>query len=456
MAGKLNVYGLGSLGVNVDKNPINLEDGELTKSQNAVHDPVGSMGGLRKRRGLVKVNSIAAAGTIRGSMPVPISLAPVQTGPKGTAPSSSTRTLWFGNINTVADASRGWWKSTNAMTSVSADTDGTPAFPASRAKRSTLAAPAVGKWSDNPPAGVQYKNRLYYLADGYTVGTDDPLIRVWDGVEDKALSRLPPITVAGTTTKSKAVMQMCVGGIDGESIFISEFAKGTTVADYKGRVFHLDPESGALTQIGSTFPTSHIPNALCWALGRLWCGTYTGNDNTAESRIYFIRPGIDTDWTLDATSTNSPAIQSLAHFQGLIYAAQEGGTGGEAPLIRVRSITAGTWSTSDTGTAGSHTTYLDLIVFKSNLYASYYSDAAPDVSLIRKFDGSSWSTVHTGSSDTIGAWRFHQHNGVLYALDVFGDEHGFLTTTDGSSWTDKISLFGSTDEFAPIIASIIG
>jgi hypothetical protein len=42
VSGKLNCYNLGSLGVNVDKNPVQLEDGELTKAQNAIHDPTGS------------------------------------------------------------------------------------------------------------------------------------------------------------------------------------------------------------------------------------------------------------------------------------------------------------------------------------------------------------------------------------------------------------------------------
>ncbi len=69
MAEKLIVYSFGEKGVNVDKDPLVLEDNELTRAQNAVPEPDG---GIKNRPGLEKFNASAAAGSILGGIGVPL------------------------------------------------------------------------------------------------------------------------------------------------------------------------------------------------------------------------------------------------------------------------------------------------------------------------------------------------------------------------------------------------
>lgn len=68
----LKVYALGTLGVNVDSDPISLKDQELRLAQNVIRDPLGSDSGVRKRPGLGAFNTNVASGTILGGIGVPV------------------------------------------------------------------------------------------------------------------------------------------------------------------------------------------------------------------------------------------------------------------------------------------------------------------------------------------------------------------------------------------------
>lgn len=72
MAGILKVQNIGALGVNVDTDPISMEDAELRLAQNAIRDPLGADSGLRKRPGLLAFNTATAAGVVLGGIGVPI------------------------------------------------------------------------------------------------------------------------------------------------------------------------------------------------------------------------------------------------------------------------------------------------------------------------------------------------------------------------------------------------
>jgi hypothetical protein len=64
---------LGLRGVNVDKNPFELDDAELSKGQNAISDPSTGRASLRKRAGLVGINTrTATAGVILGGIDMPV------------------------------------------------------------------------------------------------------------------------------------------------------------------------------------------------------------------------------------------------------------------------------------------------------------------------------------------------------------------------------------------------
>ncbi len=66
----VKVYGIGRLGVNVDTDPLMLDDREVTKAQNAINDPLG--GGLTNRPGLSAFTTTPAAGRVIGGVGVPL------------------------------------------------------------------------------------------------------------------------------------------------------------------------------------------------------------------------------------------------------------------------------------------------------------------------------------------------------------------------------------------------
>lgn len=69
--GKLIVESMGQAGVNVDKNPLELDDNELTQAGNAIVDPSGGRSSLRKRPGLVAHTTSVTAGTVLGGSSLP-------------------------------------------------------------------------------------------------------------------------------------------------------------------------------------------------------------------------------------------------------------------------------------------------------------------------------------------------------------------------------------------------
>src|SRR6187549_1956610 len=185
MGGKLNVYGLGSLGVNVDKNPINLEDGELTKAQNAIHDPTGSMGGLRKRPGLTKVNSSAVSGSVFGIMNVPI--API-----------TTRSFFVG-VDQGVTTTYQWITSTNAFVGTATAT--TPAAPADPTAMEYF---GVTTWSQLMGSKGLQTETMFLYPGAHTAGLSIP-IRAWDGTVDRELFKVPTLNVPGTTATAAQV-----------------------------------------------------------------------------------------------------------------------------------------------------------------------------------------------------------------------------------------------------------
>jgi hypothetical protein len=68
----LKIYSLGSMGINVDSDPISIKDQELRLAQNAIREPLGNDSGLRKRPGLGVFNSSVLAGSVLGGIGVPL------------------------------------------------------------------------------------------------------------------------------------------------------------------------------------------------------------------------------------------------------------------------------------------------------------------------------------------------------------------------------------------------
>jgi hypothetical protein len=62
---------MGQRGVNVDNNPLDLEDDQLTRSQNAVTDPASGASTLRKRPGFAAFTASLSGSNILGGSPLP-------------------------------------------------------------------------------------------------------------------------------------------------------------------------------------------------------------------------------------------------------------------------------------------------------------------------------------------------------------------------------------------------
>ena len=68
----LKAYNIGSLGVDLVNSPIHVKDTALVSCQNAQISPDDAELGIKKRDGMAKVNSIAAAGTLKAIFNIPI------------------------------------------------------------------------------------------------------------------------------------------------------------------------------------------------------------------------------------------------------------------------------------------------------------------------------------------------------------------------------------------------
>lgn len=325
----------------------------------------------------------------------------------------------------------GWWRSSNGFLG-GADLVATPLVPKHPRAWDKLApftgGTNAGVLGGSPSATASVKNHFIYPGDAYTQGTNEPPIRIFDGLSDRLMTTLP--SIAGVPPKAIVSIFQNAG-----TIYLSTLDSGTSASDFAGRVFTFDPNSGVLVQVGTQFTGGEVPYAFEWHEGRLWLGTNKGNGTAGK--VYFFRPGIDTAWTQDRSlSTDSlGGVCSLKSFQGKLYVGSDN-VGGASAKVIVRT-SDGTYSSTLTGAGtGTYNGFLTLGVFQNNLYASYW-DASP-IALIKKFDGTTWSTVFTGSgSNQLPYTAQFQWNSNLY-FSGGGKVGGavLLNTLNGTTYTD--------------------
>lgn len=282
---KLNIFNLGSLGVNVDKSPLHLEDGELVQAQNATRDQHGYDGALRKRPGLVKYHSGAAAGSILGFIGAPL-------GPGPGATTDDAAVYYIGNTSGT------WIKSSNSFST--------------SANVTTIADPADGIPSQ------MLNNRLFYGA-----GTT---IRVFDGVVDALHSNV------GATIN-------WVDSANG-TLYVSVTSGGS------GFVYEIDAV-GRITQIGAALPSSYLAYDLQLHQNDLYASCQKAGSQSKVYRIRLATATSTTAWTLDFTSVENNEAMSLASFKGLLYLATD--TAGTTASIVYERSTAGVYTAKDTG-----------------------------------------------------------------------------------------------------------
>lgn len=380
-----------------------------------------------------------------------------------TNPDTQFGTLFDGYTYDAVDPfldTKGWWFSDenfaggSSLALLSASGVGVPKHPRTWSKIIAFATGNGSMLGGSPAASVIYRNKIIYAGDDYTLGTEQPTIRIFDGGSDRLMQRIPTTSAAAIP---KAIMAMFLyNGI----IYLSTLDSGTTSADFAGRVFTFDPLSQALTPLGAGFSGGEVPYCFAWHKGRLWLGTNKGNGTAGK--IYFFRPNIDTAWTQDhslATDTVGGAC-SLMSFNGKLYVGTDNSAGNFAKVL-VRADD-GTYTTSDTGTGGVarvNNGFLQLIIFNTNLYATYWNQDTPAIAKVRKFDGSSWSTAYTGSALTLRPYMLaFIANKYLY---VVGGGTGFraslIRSFTGTSWDELTAyLAGVTTETAQPLFGTIG
>lgn len=393
-------YKLGQEGVDVDTAPLLRSPNSLTKAQNAILDSLGVTGGLKKRPGLTKHNSIALAGSALGGISVPL------------ASFVDTRTVYLAQQDGASV--EGWYSSADLFAT------------------SGVAVTAIAAWQDPTDyfsggaglsrMGVFANGKLFYASSAYTVGTTSPIIRVYNGSEDREFSKIIPATTKGITG-----MFVSKG-----TVYILTLDSGTTDADFVGRVFSMDTTNGQLTQIGNAITTGHVPVSVAVYNSRIFVGTARVTV-TNEAAVLSINPIDETTWTTDlAASADDYAITSLASFKGLLYGTTKNGGGATKGKILQRSL-AGVWSTVDSTTNNSGT-YDGSAVFGGALYVSARSYATTTTTAVvrKSTDGTTWTTA-TNSSATAGFGLMTVIGLRLFSMFGTKIQH----TNDGAAWTSQ-------------------
>lgn len=289
-----------------------------------------------------------------------------------------------------------------------------------------------------PGHAIAYNNRMIYAAGDYTVATDLPPIRTWNGTSDYLLARVPR---DGSGNIPKAITTIING--DG-NVYLGTWDYGTSNADVAGRILKLDPNSGQLTNVGNVNTlTGYIPQALAFHNGELWAGL--GRSDTSAGKIYRIKPAEQTSWTQDRDMTTDSVggCTAIVSYKGQMYFGSSAASGTFAKFgSRSASGTYGLVYTGTGGTAQDYNGFYAAAVFGDNLYFSYWNPDTTEVSLIKKYDGSTVTTAYTVTSVAdVPIIGLFVHDGVLYAIGSrrVGDTYTsvVLTTTDGTTWTDR-------------------
>lgn len=348
-------------------------------------------------------------------------------------------------------AAFGVFQSTDGFTgAATVITSGLPANPRSFAEISAFATGATETLGGSPGMGVVFDNILVYPAKTYTVGTDLPPIRIFDGISDREFVRLPK-TAAGAVPKAVLSMLAANG-----TIYVSTFDSGTTSADWAGRIFALSLSDGTLTQVGDdVFMSGQLPYALAWHAKQLWVGTHRQAFGV-KGALYRLRPELATPmWTKDADLAANSSVSSLLSFQGQLYIGTMYAAATFAKVL-VRDYT-GAYTTADTGTGGAATAgngYLAFCEFNGNLYAAFWNNDTPAQAKIRKYNGSSWSTVYSTLAKPFAS--LFVENGYLYAYSVgLGLTASLVRSSDGTSWTDLTAQLVGSSQGLPLVGVVV-
>lgn len=440
MAGKINVFNLGANGVDLVKSPLHIADGAWRQLTNAEFNPDHAQGGVKKRGSLTAVNATPLAGAVRALVNVPLPL------------DSDVFLMLAMN----ADETETFKASEDGAAFTDVDAATMP-----RILQDPI---AVGSLATNPNWRMaSYRRALYYPGDDYVRNpdanfTNPPLLVRTDIGTTYELFRVPPNPTDPTGSCISITDMIVQNGL----IYFGTHDSGGVSPDAKGRVLSFNPVNGVITEVGNRFGdgvgenTAGFPMCFASYQGRLFCGTYGISGNNL-GKIYSIIAGVDDTWVLDFTAAlHNGYITTMAAYGGKLYAGTDSDTSGTA-LIKVRAED-GTWSTTFTAPAAQVSQFDGLIVYDGNLYCAWRGGALLADCLIKRFDGSSWTTaldVAAAHGSRYSGTPF-VFKGDLYwpfsASSVTGGTDGFLLKYDGSTWTkplNNIGVRGPLGKFSP-------
>ena len=343
--------------------------------------------------------------------------------------------------STTAPDNTGWWSSDVDFQGAATLLDNArPKDLRSFAEIAAFANGSAGIFGGFPGPACQFGNRMVYAPGGYSVGTDLPTIRNFDGVSDREVASLPKTSTGGIP---KGIMTMLSAN---GTVYLTTLDSGTSASDFAGRVFELDMESGNLTQIGSAFSSGQLPYCLAWHNGRLWMGTNSGAPGTTVGKIYYMRQdGVDTDWTIENTLTAACAVCMLS-YRGLLYIGCSASAGNSAKVL-VRGVdNAYTTSRTGAGTAANNA-FLAMTLFGDSLYTSYWNPSTlSEIHQLSFLPGDSdpevatWTIVYDQMDDGITKpWvAFPVDEDVMLALaGGLTYTAALILTEDGAVWEDR-------------------
>jgi hypothetical protein len=434
--GKINVFNLGDLGVDIVKSPLHIPDGAWRKLQNAEFGSNKGQHAIKKRGALLRINSVALAGSPLSFSNVPIAY-------------PGTKTLLVGMND---GATEGWRSSTDAA-------DFTATVSASHLQRpsghvdvtaifSTLSASSF--YMGQKP--VTFKNRFFYAGDNYVPGTSAPPVVMYDGQSQFEMFRIPtnPTSTAGTVPTWIPHMVVWNG-----IIYMCVLDEGGAVPNVKGRVLAFDPSNGAVSLVGNRFGDDTgengrgYPHCLAVYNGELYCGSNAISGSSGQmGSVWRINPLTDTVWTEDKQiAGGNNGVMSMAVYNGNLYASLAAGVGTAALVLKRDSV--GTWTTSytpsDTGVSYTGA----LIVFNSNLYAVNFKAGSGAVTLILKFDDSSWSTAKDFGADVVTDISPGDPT-IFNDILLFS----FFPPTSDSATTGHLWSLNTSDVFAAELTSV--
>jgi hypothetical protein len=432
--GKLSVFDMAEKGVNVTKSPIHLEDGELTKAQNWQTDPTLADGAIRRRDSLVKLNSSALAGALRGliALPYPDNFTVART---FYAPIDDVTTNTWRTSTTGAAAS---WATITTATLNKAQT----------AIHDPGAASAMSGGFRGVAHWLALNHKIYFPGDDYNtnseVGADTlPTLYSWDGTTSTLLRRVPGDANL-LTNIAKGIST--IAPYSATEMLIATWGENSSTAKSHACLFLYSLVDGSLTQLGPETDLIHqLIRAIIVYNGRIWIAPEYYNVTGQTISIKWLRPG-DAAWTTDA---NFEAIDvggiSLCEFLGDLYMGTHSSIAVVA-RIRKRTVGTGAWSTvkSTDGTGvGQYCGPLIKTADGLTLLAFYHTGngTGPTDRILKSTDGSSWSTdldidADLGAGYAVSGVPFLDSDGSIYWPLRKSDNTGFIKKrTSAGVWS---------------------